>query len=224
MIGGGEFIINGAERVVVSQLHRSPGVDFVIDTTRHRPQAPLLPHHPRARQLDRGERHQEGHPRRPYRPVGQVLVHDAAPRHGPGLLVRRRHPPRLLSDGDPSGSTRPTAKRLTGRLVVGDVIDPETGEVYLESGETFTPEKLDVLYASPVKEVTVLQKIQRPAHPDLAQGRPDQHARRSAAEDLPAPASGQPAAAGKGPRTVQGEVPGRQPLPPGQGRPLPHQP
>src|SRR6184192_2818191 len=32
MIGGGEFIINGAERVVVSQLHRSPGVDFVIDT------------------------------------------------------------------------------------------------------------------------------------------------------------------------------------------------
>ena len=32
MIGGGEFIINGAERVVVSQLHRSPGVDFVIDS------------------------------------------------------------------------------------------------------------------------------------------------------------------------------------------------
>jgi DNA-directed RNA polymerase subunit beta len=30
MVGGGEFIINGAERVVVSQLHRSPGVDFVL--------------------------------------------------------------------------------------------------------------------------------------------------------------------------------------------------
>ncbi|MCA8996002.1 MAG: DNA-directed RNA polymerase subunit beta, partial [Planctomycetaceae bacterium] len=30
MIGGGEFIINGAERVIVSQLHRSPGVDFVV--------------------------------------------------------------------------------------------------------------------------------------------------------------------------------------------------
>ena len=29
MLGGGEFIINGAERVVVNQLHRSPGVDFV---------------------------------------------------------------------------------------------------------------------------------------------------------------------------------------------------
>jgi len=32
MIGGGEFIINGAERVIVSQLHRSPGVDFVRET------------------------------------------------------------------------------------------------------------------------------------------------------------------------------------------------
>ncbi|REK30075.1 MAG: DNA-directed RNA polymerase subunit beta [Planctomycetota bacterium] len=30
MLGGGEFIINGAERVVVSQLHRSPGVDFMV--------------------------------------------------------------------------------------------------------------------------------------------------------------------------------------------------
>ena len=32
MLGGGEFIINGAERVVVSQLHRSPGIDFVMAT------------------------------------------------------------------------------------------------------------------------------------------------------------------------------------------------
>ena len=31
MIGGGEFIINGAERVIVSQLHRSPGVDFAVE-------------------------------------------------------------------------------------------------------------------------------------------------------------------------------------------------
>jgi DNA-directed RNA polymerase subunit beta len=31
MMGGGEFIINGAERVIVSQLHRSPGVDFTVE-------------------------------------------------------------------------------------------------------------------------------------------------------------------------------------------------
>jgi DNA-directed RNA polymerase subunit beta len=31
MIGGGEFVVNGTERVIVSQLHRSPGVDFTVD-------------------------------------------------------------------------------------------------------------------------------------------------------------------------------------------------
>ena len=30
MMGGGEYIVNGAERVIVNQLHRSPGVDFSI--------------------------------------------------------------------------------------------------------------------------------------------------------------------------------------------------
>ena len=34
-----------------------------------RTQAALLPHHSRARQLDRDQRHQEGHARRPHRPV-----------------------------------------------------------------------------------------------------------------------------------------------------------
>ena len=31
MIGGGEFIVNGAERVIVTQLQRSPGVDFASE-------------------------------------------------------------------------------------------------------------------------------------------------------------------------------------------------
>ena len=31
MIGGGEFIVNGSERVTVSQLHRSPGIDFSVE-------------------------------------------------------------------------------------------------------------------------------------------------------------------------------------------------
>jgi len=32
MLGGGEFIVNGAERVIVTQLHRSPGCDFSVHT------------------------------------------------------------------------------------------------------------------------------------------------------------------------------------------------
>ncbi len=64
MLGGGEFIINGAERVVVSQLHRSPGVDFVGEMEARRAPAAQLPHHSRTRQLDRAERHPQGKPRR----------------------------------------------------------------------------------------------------------------------------------------------------------------
>ncbi len=30
MLGGGEFVVNGAERVIVNQLHRSPGADFGV--------------------------------------------------------------------------------------------------------------------------------------------------------------------------------------------------
>jgi DNA-directed RNA polymerase subunit beta len=33
MVGGGEFVVNGAERVIVAQLHRSPGVDFPEEVT-----------------------------------------------------------------------------------------------------------------------------------------------------------------------------------------------
>ena len=46
MMGGGEFIVNGAERCIVSQLHRSPGVDFSIVSSfgdRPLPSARVIP-------------------------------------------------------------------------------------------------------------------------------------------------------------------------------------
>jgi len=46
MIGGGEFIINGAERVIVNQLHRSPGVDFLVEVQEGDRPLPWLPRHP----------------------------------------------------------------------------------------------------------------------------------------------------------------------------------
>ncbi len=143
MIGGGEFIINGAERVVVSQLHRSPGVDFVVETRSRRAQAALLPHHPRARQLDRAQRHQEGHARRPHRPERQVLGHDAAAGDGAPSTA-----PTPTSSGR---STRPTTEKVVdgrsvgkieGKIAVGDVVDPagsdRAGEIIVEAGQKIT--------------------------------------------------------------------------------------
>ena len=46
MMGGGEFIVNGSERCIVSQLHRSPGVDFsIVSSFGDRPlhQARIIP-------------------------------------------------------------------------------------------------------------------------------------------------------------------------------------
>ena len=88
MLGGGEFIINGAERVVVSQLHRSPGVDFVLDTDTDRAQNVQRPYHPGARQLDRAECFEERHAASAHRPERKVLGHDAAAGDGPEIRPR----------------------------------------------------------------------------------------------------------------------------------------
>ncbi|HVS39597.1 MAG TPA: DNA-directed RNA polymerase subunit beta [Gemmataceae bacterium] len=161
MIGGGEFIINGAERVVVSQLHRSPGVDFVIDTTeadRKLHSCRIIP--------ERGSWIEINVTKKD---TLSVRIDQSGKFSAMTLL--RAMDPAYSTDADilrafyPTQNIRMTAAEkdnLTGRQAVGDVIDPETGEVYLDSGDTFTPEKIDVLLTTPVKEVTVLQKIKDP--------------------------------------------------------------
>ena len=52
MTAQGTFVINGAERVVVSQLHRSPGVFFGQSTHANGTKALLRPYHPVPWQLD----------------------------------------------------------------------------------------------------------------------------------------------------------------------------
>ena len=62
MIGGGEFIINGSERVTVCQMHRSPGVDFSVELVlnlAHDPLQVLLAHGDGDVPLGRGLRHEQ---------------------------------------------------------------------------------------------------------------------------------------------------------------------
>src|SRR5207248_5108776 len=64
-----------------------------------------------------------------------------------------------------SAHNRELRERLVGSetpgdppaVAVGDVIDPETGEVYLDSGGKFTAEIIDKIQASKIKEVTFLK-------------------------------------------------------------------
>src|SRR5262249_26290779 len=47
--------------------------------------------------------------------------------------------------------------QLEGLIAVGDVVDPETGEIYLESGEPLRPDGIDKMYASHMKSVTIVR-------------------------------------------------------------------
>jgi DNA-directed RNA polymerase subunit beta len=161
MIGGGEFIINGAERVVVSQLHRSPGVDFVVETEaseRKLHSCRIIPERGSWIEINVTKKDTLG-----------VRIDQSGKFSSMTLL--RAMDPAYSTDADilrafyPTEAVKmtPDAKtRLKGAQAVGDVIDPETGEVYLESGETFTEENLVAISASPVKEVVILSKVKDP--------------------------------------------------------------
>ncbi len=96
MTMNGTFIINGTERVIVSQMHRSPGVLFDHDRgkTHASGKYPLRrARDPLPRQLARLRVRRQGHRQRPHRPQAQAAGHRAAPcaRH-----VERGNPQHLL--------------------------------------------------------------------------------------------------------------------------------
>src|SRR6185436_17361111 len=144
MIGGGEFIINGAERVVVSQLHRSPGVDFVIDDSiadKKLHSCRIIPERGSWIEINVTKKDTLG-----------VRIDQSGKFSSMTLL--RAMDPAYSTDADILRAffkdevmtvpvTPENRAKIVGARAVGDVIDPETGEVYLNSGEVFTEEKAD---------------------------------------------------------------------------------
>jgi DNA-directed RNA polymerase subunit beta len=158
MIGGGEFIINGAERVVVSQLHRSPGVDFVVETEaseRKLHSCRIIPERGSWIEINVTKKDTLG-----------VRI-DQSGKFSAMTLLRAMDPAyssddQILRAFYPSDEVKvhpANRARLEGAQPVGDVIDPESGEVYVDSGVPMTPEHVDRLLASPLKEVTLLGKV-----------------------------------------------------------------
>src|SRR5437762_4724048 len=158
MIGGGEFIINGAERVVVSQLHRSPGVDFVVETEaseRKLHSCRVIPERGSWIEINVTKKETLG-----------VRIDQSG--KFSAMTRLRAMDPIYSTDADSRKAFYPieeikatpaNREKLVGMQVVGDVIDPDSGEVYVESGEPLTKEFVDKIYASTLKEVSVLGKI-----------------------------------------------------------------
>src|SRR5262245_16815084 len=155
MIGGGEFIINGAERVVVSQLHRSPGVDYVVETEsteRKLHSCRIIPERGSWIEINVTKKETLG-----------VRI-DQSGKFSAMTLLRAMDADYSTDEQiikafhEPKTVTLTPAHRdaIEGAAAAADIIDPETGELFLDAGETFTKEHLDKIYSSNLKAVEVL--------------------------------------------------------------------
>ena len=224
MIGGGEFIINGAERVVVSQLHRSPGVDFVVEIEagdRKLHACRIIPERGSWIELQVTKKETLGvRIDQSGKFSSMTLLRAMSPRFSSdeailvGLLRdrgRRHRRPEGGGEARRAGRLRrrrrPDHRRDPDRERHDHLEDHGAGPRRRQARRDHRPEG-----------------GQRPAHPPVAPGRPDHRPRERPAADLPAAPAGQPAAAREGARAVPREVLRHQPIPPGQGRPVPDQP
>ncbi len=161
MMGGGEFIINGAERVVVSQLHRSPGVDFVLeqDTTSDRklPSCRVIP--------ERGSWIEVNVTKKD----ALTVRIDQSGKFAATTLLRAMDP-RFSTDTDllnafyetktiKIGSGRSAAK-IEGKIAVDDVVYPSgserAGEIIVEPGYLISKEIAETICTSGVTSIEAM--------------------------------------------------------------------
>ncbi|MEM8733464.1 MAG: DNA-directed RNA polymerase subunit beta [Planctomycetota bacterium] len=167
MLGGGEFIINGAERVVVSQLHRSPGVDFVEETEtttdRKLPSCRVIP--------ERGSWIEVNVTKKDSLSVridqsGKFSV----------MTLLRAMSPEFSTDTDLLNvfydvSTEKvvdgrSAAKLEGKVAADDIVYPSdserAGEVILEAGSKIGPETAELICTSGVTSVELMDAPRTP--------------------------------------------------------------
>jgi DNA-directed RNA polymerase subunit beta len=167
MMGGGEFIINGAERVVVSQLHRSPGVDFVFEqegtTDRKLPSCRIIP--------ERGSWIEVNVTKKD----SLTVKIDQSGKFSAMTLLRAMDP-RLSNDSDLLAafyesqtvkiSGGKSAASLEGKISIDDVVYPSSsdraGEILIEAGQRIGKDSAEQICASGVKSVSVIETPKSP--------------------------------------------------------------
>ncbi|MFC1524757.1 DNA-directed RNA polymerase subunit beta [Planctomycetota bacterium] len=159
MIGGGEFIINGVERIIVNQLHRSPGIDFMEEKVgEYRlPAAWIVP--------ERGSWL-----------VLQMTKHDTITiridQGGkiPFTTFLRAMSPKFSTHADIFKAfyktevvklgERSAGASLAGKYVIRDVIDPANGQVILESGKQIQPNQANTILNSKLKQIEIVTQLE----------------------------------------------------------------
>ncbi len=159
MLGGGEFIINGAERVVVSQLHRSPGIDFGHEMgpnnkTLH--MAWIVP--------ERGSWIEISATKKD---TLQIRIDQSG--KFSAMTIFRAMSPNTSTNEDivrlfypcekVKLSSAAKAEKIKNKFTVSDVIVDETGEILLEAGSLISSDMADQMIQSGIKEVDIIQEV-----------------------------------------------------------------
>jgi DNA-directed RNA polymerase subunit beta len=167
MMGGGEFIINGAERVVVSQLHRSPGIDFVMDsdTTSDRKLASCRVIPERGSWIEINATKKDA-----------LTVRIDQSGKFSALTLLRAMDPKYGEDSDLIRAFYDTAKvkvvdrrsaaKLEGKIAVDDIMYPSTsdraGEIIVEAGEKIAKDASETICTAGVKVVEIMPAPKTP--------------------------------------------------------------
>ncbi len=167
MMGGGEFIINGAERVVVSQLHRSPGIDFVLEsdttTDRKMPSCRVIP--------ERGSWIEVNVTKK-----DTLTVRIDQSGKFSALTLLRAMDPKYSEDSDILRAFYETMKvkvvdgrsvaKLDGKIAVDDIVYPagsdRAGEIIVEAGKKLTKETAETICASDLKVIEIMHAPKSP--------------------------------------------------------------
>ncbi|MGL4594871.1 MAG: DNA-directed RNA polymerase subunit beta [Thermoguttaceae bacterium] len=159
MLGGGEFIINGAERVVVSQLHRSPGIDFVseMDADRKTFSCRVIPERGSWIEINmtRKETLAAKIDQSSKLPI-MLLLRAMSEEYGTNAqLIRVFYPTQVIKI-----DSAKSAVTLEGKLAVTDVVYPtgheKAGEIIVEATQLITKAKAEVIRAAGVKKIEVM--------------------------------------------------------------------
>src|SRR6476620_8498761 len=162
MIGGGEFIINGAERVVVSQLHRSPGVDFVVEVEsgdKKLHACRVIPERGSWIELQVTKKETLGvRIDQSGKFSAMTLLRAMSPEYSSDeAILKAFYETETVKTSDPKA-----AAKLEGRIACGDVVEPTTGEVLIESGTTSSKTQAQILADANLGAILVLKEANDP--------------------------------------------------------------
>ncbi len=162
MLGGGEFIINGAERVIVTQLHRSPGVDFsvAIQTGERKLHSCwIIPERGSWIELNVSKKD-----------ILQVRIDQSG--KFPCTSLLRALSDEYTSDADilrtfyrtttvKSGS-KTFREDIVGRRPSSEVVDAETGEILVDALQIINDDLASVILNHKIKEIEVVEDVEDP--------------------------------------------------------------